>query len=1266
MPIYPTQERTIDPFSDRNSANVNKFSQILTRGKNVILNYNDFQLTKLSNTTFKVSAGSCIIDNVLIKVTNDTVIDITSTNSFFSNGTTTATGKYYVCLKYNYSRSRPAPQAGFVILKPNEHGLVTANKLLFIGVLNIIQSSGVYVIDTVENSDLNDLTNGSRQYVDFFAGIYPNLPTFNANIHTGMIIFSENDGGIYFGNSSGWEKITQLKYTMNTSACNPGDLFKFADSAGTQATPITGPSDIDNIIGVVETSGSVGTVIYSGRMTVNVESGITINAGDLLYISSTENGKVTNIGDLDDIPIGIALTQSNSGKVDILLRIKGSSTSSVESDNISQADTSGFDVGTIVTFTTGNTLIASSIDQNPSVLGVVIQSSINGFIKRLGKVTVKIDSQSFIFSPGTPLYLSEKEPGTATSFNYPGSIFLGYAITGGSPGGTADILLLANDKSHDYPYPRFPKSSHESSFKLGRQSLSANAYTIKYSDLMEPLSTSRIVALDADDNYVYALIINTITLKVFISQIPINGSLDTLMTYDKYSTYITTVNGINTTFSSLISSCYIFSSSNNIIAIFPDNNDTEFKIVVYNRVNHNLDIFTHTGTLWSPIWFSGNIAFAHTQKNIKILNLDSKTFTDIDISNLDNNISTIYSLGTTNVDTTRLEYQDASLVVLSSYNSDINLRASFLSPAYSSAGDIIDFNLNNQSDIGVKYTNDSLSPKSTLIPYANSFIGILNSSSSTSRDIIVISPKKDIGRVFTRDFKWTRYDPNEPYNNTTVLNTAILRREENSLQKLIKFLNINGNLYIVSNYSGFDSNFPSFIMKVPYERINAYLQNYQRYDSKFDSFNYNLCFKFPNEVTADDLELIVNNSNSVFVTANDGKNLLGKVVEPQENSLLTNVDKTILDSIISGDFENYDSCLFAPHSGGHINLKPSRWMDYGSLSGDMITGGWEGDIYTSVTSSRTYSIKGQYKVQVTMGAFDTDNKEIYSKPIALTPGIYKCRIFVNQDYHIPFTLYLSYRQADDTEIYKTKIMSFPGWDQNNNSIFNGINFYEFPFTIPGIGTSGFVYARLYVEVEPSVRLLSGSINLGAIEIERDNRIPFGFELDDLRKSQIDWTPFSTLYTFDYSINSGSFSKIYRFLTIIPDFGTYTSNNYLLVAWRTRPANTNDNIYSRITLHVFDDSNPTPSMSILNGNERVNGDYAGGYKMILHYVDVSSLARGRLALVTLEHRGNGTSRLEYFADRTISKLFYFAHYPSSDNIPTVVTNVSDPIPWYTSS
>lgn len=311
MPIYPTQERTIDPFSDRNSANVNKFSQILTRGKNVILNHNDFQLTKLSNTTFKVSTGSCIIDNVLINVTNDTVIDITNTSSFFSNGTTTATGKYYVCLKYNYSRSRPAPQAGFVILKPNEHGLVTVNKLLFIGVLNIIQSSGVYIIDTVETIDNSDLTNGQRQYLDFIGGIYETLPTFDSSKHVGMIAYELNSNLLYYGGISSWNKVSTETLNINTSSASVGDIV-YIDSSGNIVKADKNVSDITTI-GVVLISGTSGLIGNGGLFNVNCDSA---NKGDYLTLSSTA-GKVEKAitADHKRLIIGRAMANASGGKV---------------------------------------------------------------------------------------------------------------------------------------------------------------------------------------------------------------------------------------------------------------------------------------------------------------------------------------------------------------------------------------------------------------------------------------------------------------------------------------------------------------------------------------------------------------------------------------------------------------------------------------------------------------------------------------------------------------------------------------------------------------------------------------------------------------------------------------------------------------------------------------------------------------------------------------------------------------------------------------
>jgi len=310
MPVYPAQERHIDPFSDRSSFNINQFSKILTRGKNVIFNIKDFQVSKVSNTVIRVTEGECIIDNVYIKTTSTTDIDISDPISFYSNGAASSVGKYYLCIDYKYSKSRPAPQAGFVILKPNEHGYVSSNNLLFIAVINIIDFSGVYVVDTIEYNDSDDLNNGQRRYPDLIGGYYNTLPTFDPDVHPGMIIYEETSDSLFFGTSTAWTKLSSEPLIHNTSTFSVGDVVYIDDNGNLALADET--TEFQSI-GVVLKSDVNGLIGNNGIFDVNVYAFTSISAGDDLALSPT-GGKIQKASVPNKI-IGKAVETQNLDKV---------------------------------------------------------------------------------------------------------------------------------------------------------------------------------------------------------------------------------------------------------------------------------------------------------------------------------------------------------------------------------------------------------------------------------------------------------------------------------------------------------------------------------------------------------------------------------------------------------------------------------------------------------------------------------------------------------------------------------------------------------------------------------------------------------------------------------------------------------------------------------------------------------------------------------------------------------------------------------------
>lgn len=367
MAFFPTQTRAVDPYSELHSSNINKLSRILTRGNSVIMKNRDFTVTRNSSTTLLVTPGECIIDDMHISISSTYAINIRMTNTLYLNNIIpTAVGTYYFAIYYMYSKSRPAPKAGYVLLNPSELSNISSKNYLFLAKVNIINSGGI-AISSVENYD-NLNVNAIRKYADVFAGIYPTTPTFNVNEHEGMLIYTDDENEVLLGRTTQWERLNPTTELMNTTSCVVGDLFYIDGSGNAQKASASSLNTYAN--GVVTSVGTVaaktGVVSFLGKHRIKITGGASI--GQKLYLSTTA-GMATTTPPTNIQYIGIAVSVASGGFVDAIVYSPfTSSTAAIESNLSALVTYSGASLGdTTPTFSpnyiTGNENLTDAISE---------------------------------------------------------------------------------------------------------------------------------------------------------------------------------------------------------------------------------------------------------------------------------------------------------------------------------------------------------------------------------------------------------------------------------------------------------------------------------------------------------------------------------------------------------------------------------------------------------------------------------------------------------------------------------------------------------------------------------------------------------------------------------------------------------------------------------------------------------------------------------------------------------------------------------------
>jgi hypothetical protein len=337
MSSIPSQIRTIDPFAEYNSNVANKLTRMLSKNDNVLMSANSLQLTQDSTsplTVAVVQTGYAIKDDVLIEISADHRVDFTDLENYIAPGAGfDEIGYYYVVLQYTYVKSRPAPEVHIKILKPTQRGGYPVDSLMMVGVVKVVNvgiTQGIDLSDPFHNFDPDPgYEDNRREYVKSYVGTESNLPTHNTFTDQSRIAYDSESDSFWLGYENFWQEfgVSGSVMKIDTLGTEVGDLC-YVDSTGAATAAIATGLDTGADISVVSVGLAVdssGKGLTSGvALGVKVETAIVVNIGDLLYLSASEAGKVTNNKTYGFYQVvGRALTSGDSSNpIDIIFTPK--------------------------------------------------------------------------------------------------------------------------------------------------------------------------------------------------------------------------------------------------------------------------------------------------------------------------------------------------------------------------------------------------------------------------------------------------------------------------------------------------------------------------------------------------------------------------------------------------------------------------------------------------------------------------------------------------------------------------------------------------------------------------------------------------------------------------------------------------------------------------------------------------------------------------------------------------------------------------------
>lgn len=297
---YPSQQRTIDPYSSFNSNVVNELTRMITRGENCLHNIHTIDVIIDSTSpldTLIVSSGQCYKDDVIIELTDSYSVDMHDSDFYLDTNHFDETGYYYIVLKYSYVKSKPAPQASIRILKPSQRSLFAGGAYLLLKVVEVIFNGSSFEIATLYNYDPENI-DVKRVFTRFYAGGEDSVPdTFNIEEDEGRLIYVRDKDELYFGTSDRWETFNAIRTNINTEACFLSQLVYVGADGKCYPAIATSPSTFSDAVAIQigDVPSGAGKVRLYGKVEdVPIETGRTINVGDKLFLSDHEAGSISN------------------------------------------------------------------------------------------------------------------------------------------------------------------------------------------------------------------------------------------------------------------------------------------------------------------------------------------------------------------------------------------------------------------------------------------------------------------------------------------------------------------------------------------------------------------------------------------------------------------------------------------------------------------------------------------------------------------------------------------------------------------------------------------------------------------------------------------------------------------------------------------------------------------------------------------------------------------------------------------------------------
>jgi len=294
--IYPTQTRTVDPYSEYNSNIVNRLTRIASLAYDSLHEIRALDVEKASDTSVTVKTGTCYKDDVLIQITDDFSVDMTDEDFYVSGPAWSEEGYYLIVLDYVYAKAMPPPKASIKILKPTQHALLTEQYLFLKCVEVEFVGPSFRIVDVHDYVPSNETIR--RNYIRVYAGGEVTLPSFVLARDEGRFVYAKNKKDLYFGTDSGWEFLGTVRDAIDTTSCQLGDLAYIASDGKAYPAIATSATTLANcaVTSVGLKSDGTGRVRILGRLSnVRVETGISLSVGDDVFLSSSEEGRITNV-----------------------------------------------------------------------------------------------------------------------------------------------------------------------------------------------------------------------------------------------------------------------------------------------------------------------------------------------------------------------------------------------------------------------------------------------------------------------------------------------------------------------------------------------------------------------------------------------------------------------------------------------------------------------------------------------------------------------------------------------------------------------------------------------------------------------------------------------------------------------------------------------------------------------------------------------------------------------------------------------------------